>query len=137
MDLTIVDAARAIRPYLHQLLGESGDELDGRLANLLHPVVSPDEESQVRELLQSRPETLEWTATFLEVGEPPEIYVPQERGWGTADAMNTLSPGPRPIAARRFACPDGDLVVYRRNAGEPVPLCHKHKRALEPLDEPL
>ena len=135
MRVTIVDAARAIRPYLGELLGEGCDELDGRLADLLGPDVSPDQERQISDLLRSHPEAMEWTASFLELGEPPEIHVPQERGWGTVQGGTTLGEV-QPVAARRFGCPYGDVVVYRRNAGEPVPLCHKHKRALEPLDGP-
>jgi hypothetical protein len=134
MPVTIVDAARAIRAYLPDLIPDTAQEIDDQLAAVLSPTVSTDQERRIRALLSSRAETSEWAAAFLELGMPPEIYPYQERGWAPEGMVGVLSTGPRPIAGKRFKCPEEDFDFYRPSVGDPLPLCITHHRDLVPAD---
>jgi hypothetical protein len=134
MEVTIIDAAKAIRPYLSDLLSAGADRVDGRLAELLSPGAPADKEQSIRDLLGSEPETRDWTAAFLELAEPPEVHAYRERGVASERMPGVLGPV-EPIRAKRFECPHRDMLFYRRYVGQPVPLCVTHKCSLNPLDD--
>jgi hypothetical protein len=134
MEVTIIDAAKAIRLYLPDLVVDSADGLDSRLAELLGAAVPPDLEQSIRELLSSQPETREWTAAFLELGEPPEVHAYPERGVLPESLPGSLG-DVRPVRAKRFECPHRDMTFYRRYAGQSLPLCKTHHIAMEPTND--
>lgn len=72
-EITLTDAARAIRPFLPSLAGLTAAELDERLAQLLAAAdTGHDVEDQLADLL-SLPQLAGWTTYFLEHGEPPSV----------------------------------------------------------------
>ena len=120
-----LDAARAIRSYLPELLGDPGTAatIDARLAELLQaahdgrPVTDA-----VTDVLAERSATRNWAARFLERGCPPDVVGP-ERG----------VPGGPPVSvlpAPRFVCPSGDFAWWQRAAGIEPPSCPSHGQPL-------
>jgi hypothetical protein len=122
----VVEAARAARPYLADLLGEDAHAFDDELAALLNePVPSPED---IEALVVRRPEIHAWIAAL--VGDP-ELRPPDvcDRGPGELPGLG------EPVAAPRYACQHGDFVWYRRTIGAEPPPCPTHGPCvrLEPL----
>lgn len=131
-DDVIIEAARAIRAYLPELVGTAEAEtIDRQLVDLLARAQDdPACVERILELLGRRDATAEWTAVLLESGYPPdvrELVEQRERYAGLAGH------GEPPPAPRRYACPEGDFVRWRRGA-EPLPTCPEHGLALEPSE---
>ncbi|MGW3291088.1 hypothetical protein ACWDR3_41290 [Streptomyces sp. NPDC001002] len=129
----ILEAGRAIRPYLAELFPErpgTRQELDVRLATAL-ALTARDKEaaaSQVHALLRAHPETAHWTVKFTERGVPEEAV---RRGHGPS------GPGEL-VAAPRYACPvDDDYVWYRRSASILPPRCPTHDVRVRPAPRTL
>ncbi|AKJ09335.1 hypothetical protein ABB07_04665 [Streptomyces incarnatus] len=123
----ILDAARAIRPCLAELLPfapESAARIDDELARLLARSTEPDTADRVRGVLEGNPVTEVWLSQFLEFGVPPDFLAPGTRGTtspGPAGDGETVRPGPK------FVCPvGGDVVWWRRHVGQDVPRCATH-----------
>jgi len=111
----ILDAGRAIRPFLGDLVPERWRELDAALAAAL--AEAPDFE-RVLALLTAERATAAWTVAFVAEGAPP-----------SADAVRGYEPllgVGSPIRAPRFRCRYGDYLWYRRSAGLPIPQCPTH-----------
>jgi hypothetical protein len=125
-DSRIIDAARAVRPHLSELLGpDRAAAVDADLAHLLN--ASPplgDIERLILEALARHPATHGWAATFLEHGTPPDLSRVAEKGYQAPPGTGSTTTIPR------FACPQGDYVWYRRSVGEPIPACPSHRVAL-------
>jgi hypothetical protein len=117
----ILDAGRAIRPFLDDLVPERARELDAALAEAL---VEPEPVDRVLALVTADPETAAWTVAFVSEGQPP--------GEGSDRAYERLPGHGSPTIAPRFQCPRGDYLWYRRSAGLPVPTCPTHGLPLEP-----
>jgi hypothetical protein len=127
VDQAILDAARAIRPFLAELVGLAAEDIDRELARLLEQAASGvDVENRIVELVSQQAATREWTAAFLQEGQPPSLRA-SERGFrrlpGTASTISPLV----------FACPIGDYVWYRPSVGSLVPACPTHSLALVPM----
>lgn len=130
-DDTILEAVRAIRPYLPELLADAGSaaELDRALADLLAGwEANPRAEDDALERLSGPPEVAEWAAAFLEAGVPPDVRVFVEHGERYSGLPGH---GEAPPVPTRYACPEGDYVRWRRGA-ELVPDCPTHGVPLEP-----
>lgn len=110
------EAAGAIRPYLPRLLGAAASDVDVRLGTLL---AAPNTDDALYDLLAAHPATAAWTATFLETGLPPE-FTERDRGYSPPPGR-----GER-VAARRYACPEGDFVWYQRSVIAEPPACPTH-----------
>jgi hypothetical protein len=137
MDQGILEAGRAIRPYLESLTGPRAAELDDRIAGLLAAdAAGEDVEAELRSLLL----TDRATAVFVEEVltdaphyRPPALQpgyeTPVERGPG-GDAP----PGSVGVIAPsgKFVCPNGDYVWYRRSVGAVIPNCPTHGVGLTP-----
>jgi hypothetical protein len=105
-DVTILEAAAAIRPYLLQLVGANAQTLEEELVNLLSAARRGEEvDDRILANLQLYRATAEWTANFFDTGRPPEIAELTEKGY--------------------------DFVWYRRAAGQPLPECPTHHVPLE------
>jgi hypothetical protein len=125
-DDIILEAARSIRSYLHQLIPESADAVDLELAE--HLEEAPTEKKNVNSLiigtLRMHEPTREWLLSFLADHQPPEV---------TRAFTYQGTPGdPVPVAARKYICPQGDYNWYRMSAGTPIPSCPTHGLALVP-----
>jgi hypothetical protein len=115
-DPNLQDAARAVRPYLAKLVDDP-DTVDDRLVELLRQEPSPNSDAGLTAVFDEVG-LVDWVASFLQNGVPPEAWRDPERGL-------SLLPGTgAPISADRFVCPvDGNYVFYRRMIGQPVPKC--------------
>jgi len=124
MSEDILEAARAIRPYLSELLtAEEAKVIDERLAQLLAQKDQEKIDNLILDILCSQEPTRQWVDQFLELKLPPEIeklYQPP------------LSPNPSVVSGLiKYACPNGDYVWYQRQIGEPIPNCPTHNVTLE------
>jgi hypothetical protein len=116
----VLEGARAIRPYLKELLeATQAAEIDQELAQLLaQSQVGQKVDNRILKLLANYEGTRTWTAAFLEHNLPPQLarlYLPPP---GRTNPI----PG-----VMRYICPEGDYVWYRRSVGEPIPQCPTHQ----------
>ena len=126
-----MQAARAIRPYLTELLAHAPERAARMDSELARQLAADDDAGKARSLLQlleGNAVTKVWTAQFLELGLPPEFGASGNRGpAGPAPVGDgeTLRPGPK------YVCPvNGDVVWWRRHIGQDVPRCATHNRIL-------
>jgi hypothetical protein len=112
-------AARAMRPYLNELLtnDEAALELDRRLAELLaEGQAGRSVKADLLIALSGQEATRKWTREFLKDKTPPQVY----RTW-------RRPPGdPGRVPAQRWVCPQGDYDWYSSSAGEQPPACPTH-----------
>jgi hypothetical protein len=126
----VLAAARAIRPYLAELVGSvAADELDGRIAELLNdPTDTPETVVRLRMLLDEQTETTGWFLSEVLADAPhyrPPYQQPRylrHRGMASPAGDSTT-----PISAPCYACPrGGDYVWYRPDVGAAIPDCPTH-----------
>jgi hypothetical protein len=133
-DEGVLEAARAIRPYLDRLV-ESPDaaaELDRQLAGELGQVSDPSAAARrLRSLLKQHEDTAWFLDTVLADAPDhrPPYHQPGYRTRGTASPLGDAMP----IAAARYNCPVcGNYVWYRPDIGTPVPCCKTDDVLLTP-----
>ena len=120
MDEGLPEAARAIRPFLAELVGAEAPRFDAEIAGLLNGVQSGQEvTSRLRLLLDSNEAIAEWVAEVLEdpLHRPPDLQPLITRGYGPLPGSGGT------LHAGKYGCPKGDYVWYRRSVGVPVPRC--------------
>ncbi len=127
---SILELARSIRPYLHELLpAPAAGDLDAELGSLLAGQAAersvPD---VILERLRQHESTHVWASEFLANGLPPDV-ADVEKGYSPLPGMGA------PISPAKYACPFGDYTWYRRDIGQPVPRCATHDIALVPSTE--
>ena len=124
-DEGVLEAARAIRPYLDRLV-ESADtaaNLDRQLAEELGQVSDLSASAgRLRVLLEQREDTA-WFLSRVLADAPdhrPPYHQAGYRTRGTASPPGNVMP----VAAARYNCPVcGNYVWYRPDTGTPVPRC--------------
>jgi hypothetical protein len=124
-DEGVLEAARAIRPYLTGLV-ESADaaaELDRQLAEELGQVSDPSSSARRLRILLDQHEDTAWFLGRVLADAPdcrPPYHQPGYLTRGTASPLGDMMP----IAAARYNCPVcGNYVWYRPDVGTPVPRC--------------
>jgi len=125
-DEGVLEAARAIRPYLSRL-AESPDaaaELDRQLAEELGQVSDPSASARRLRILLEQHEDTAWFLGRVLADAPdyrPPYNQPEYRTrGGTASPLGDVTP----VAAARYNCPIcGNYVWYRPDVGTPVPRC--------------
>jgi hypothetical protein len=123
----VLEAARAIRPYLATLCPGEAVVVDPDLARLLAAAAAgEDVRGPVLDRLRAQPATWQWWLEFARRGAPPDVTAGAHRGYGE------LAGEGAPVAMPRFVCPRGDYVWYRRAVGHRPPVCPTHRVALEP-----
>jgi hypothetical protein len=126
-DDRILEAARAVRAYLPELIPTEHAELDRQLAAiLLDADRDPTAVERFLVLLEEHRELAEWTSGFVERGYPEDLAEVIERGYGEPPGEGIDLPG------TKFTCPEGDYVWYRRMVNQPVPGCPTHGVPLRP-----
>ena len=123
----VLEAARAIRPYLLALVGPAADQLDRRIADLLS--TGNDEQiPAVRALLESNETTGDFLTEVL--ADAPEHRPPDLRPGNVRQASvgyRALASDVVPVLhAGKYACSEGDYVWYRPAVGTPIPECPTH-----------
>jgi hypothetical protein len=127
-DEQVLEAARAIRPFLAELVGSDADRVDRELAALLarsHDDEDGDVERLILGCLMRSPATHDWAARFL-TDQGRDGAGGRQRGYSPVGGDG------EPVAAPRFACPEGDTVWYRHSVGQQPPICTTHGLALQP-----
>jgi len=119
----ILEAARSIRPYLPDLVGEpTADHLDQQLADLLTQTdTQPPIDNRILEILAAQDITRDWLAGFLQDKQQPDAL----RSW------SPLPGDPSMVSAPKFVCPQGDYVWHRLRVGIESPRCPTHDVPLE------
>ena len=128
-DDAVIEAARAIRPYLGRLAGSpaAAAELDRHLAAALNDrsgrLVTA---RRLRILLEDQEDTAWFLAEVL--GDAPHYRPPyhQPRYRRRETGIPGPAGDPGPVDAARYTCPHGDYAWYRPEAGTPVPACPTH-----------
>jgi hypothetical protein len=125
----VLEAARAIRPYLGDLIGPAqASAIDDLIAREFNsPASLAETAGRLRVLLEEHEDTAWFLTRVLadpSLHRPP--YVQQVRYRGI------ISPAGDPylVAADRFACPRGDYAWYRPEIGTPIPVCPTHHLTL-------
>lgn len=126
-------AARAIRPYLADLVGQDAGLLDSQIANRLNGAADrPDAVIELRALLEGNEETRWFLREVLRdrpYHRPPyqqSRYLQRQSGGIASPAGD---PGPI-LHAGMYECTHGDYVWYRPDVGTPVPHCPTHQTPL-------
>ena len=117
------EVARAVRPYLSELVGGDARALDDRLAGLLADPGDVDE--HIDAVLRSNTRLLAFAQQMLTDDRlrPPPAQLAAERDIGTGGEGE-------PVDAERFSCPNGDYTWYRISVVFAVPDCPTHRVAL-------
>jgi hypothetical protein len=137
-DDAVIEAARAIRPYLDRLADPptSAAELDRQLADALNDRSTgrPATARQLRALLEEQEDTAWFLAEVL--ADAPHCRPPyhQHRYRRHRSAFPVPAGDPGPVDAVRYACPRGDYVWHRPEIGTPVPDCPTHHLPLADSD---
>jgi hypothetical protein len=125
----VMEAARAVRPYLSALLGpDEAAVVDRELAGVLSDESGKTIRAErTQAILETRPDTAWFLRRVLEDG--PLYRPPYEQPVVTRGIIQPAG-DPGLVVADRFACPRGDYVWYRPDVGTPVPECPDHHIAL-------
>jgi hypothetical protein len=129
----ILAAARAVRPFLPDLIGPDSSQVDGRLADLLAAARRGENvTTPVRSVLEEH----EATADFLDavLADAPR-YLPPDlapENLRVRDYKSLPSPSPGPVDFEVYVCEQGDYTFYQLAADDPVPLCRTHGTKLSP-----
>lgn len=121
---SVLQAARAIRPYLPALLDIAvAHRLEQQLNSLLPTVADEsDADQQILALLQEQAVTREWLRLYLEEQRPAEDILKQMRTY------YPLSENKGAIASPRYLCPVASCNRdwYRHRPEEAIPECPIH-----------
>jgi hypothetical protein len=134
MDEELFEAARAVRPYLDDLVPDRAEFLDSQVGALLEREHA-DRAGAVAglaELFSSEPDLRDWIAALLADPQlrPPDVAQADEPA--ATKSYQSLAGDQQPVPAARYACPRGERVWYRRSQGQPVPRCPEHDLAFVP-----
>jgi hypothetical protein len=129
----VLAAARAIRPYLGELVGaHASGGLDARLAALLNGTIDTETVGELRKLLEQADDTTDWFLSEV-LADAPRYRPPyqQPRYLRSRGMVSPAGDPTSPISAPRYSCPrGGDYVWYRPDIGTPIPLCPTHQVGL-------
>jgi hypothetical protein len=125
-----LEAARCVRPYLTKLVPGRAATVDVRLAELLAAGSKGcDVDADIMRLLEEHPPVHDWAVDFLRHGAvPPDLSKVERTGAPDLPGLG------EPLKLRRYACPEGDYVWWRRSVAHEPPPCPTHAVALVPAD---
>lgn len=115
----MLDAARAIRPHLPDLVGDEAGEMDEQLQRLLtRSEAGETVKIDILRVLSQQDATRQWANDLLKVPQRDRSY----------EGL----PGPvQKVSVPKYVCPRGDGTPwYRFSIGDQVPLCPNHHIAL-------
>jgi hypothetical protein len=131
MDQGILEAARVVRAYLDELLGEDASRLDGEIAALLNSADEAERIDSLRSLLSSDEVIEEWVGEVLDdpLHRPPDYQPVETRDYASPAGLVGL------VHAGKYACPHGDFVWYRPSVGTEILPCATHGHCLTLVSE--
>lgn len=125
----VLEAARAVRPYLSALAGPAAGDLDRQISEgLATAACGQDATDLLRSIMGGHPAT----AAFLEevLADAP-LYRPPDL---QPSFLRSAQPPPGDVGlilhAGKYVCPDGDYVWYRPAVSVSVPPCPSHGSVL-------
>jgi hypothetical protein len=145
----VLEAGRAIRPYLVALIGDQASRIDDQLGEILNRPDSSTADIAVLDVLDELQPTHDWVSGFYRArGVPPEVVKAMQPGVESAEAEHRVriailgggaSAGDPVlmIPGLRYICPLGDWVWYRLDAAEQVPVSPCHGLPLERAELPM
>ncbi|HLM89367.1 MAG: hypothetical protein ACLPN6_31160 [Streptosporangiaceae bacterium] len=131
----LLEAARAIRPYLPDLVGPAADQVDHEIAELLAAHGRGDNVIPALWSLLARHAATRDFVTEVLADEPhyrppglqPGYQCPAERG---TPGTHLIAGNVGPVHVGKYLCPKDDYIWYRPAVGVTVPLCPTHGRDL-------
>lgn len=113
----VLEAARTIRPFLSELLGEDATRVDEELARLLESGQRGEKvDNFILNLLAQNDATREWMNKFLGLRQP------QDTTRGFRPVPGYLPPP----ALEKYVCPENDYVWFRHSVSVKIPSCPTH-----------
>jgi hypothetical protein len=127
-NLSILEAAIAIRPRLSELIGvEPGEAMAQKLDALLQQAQAGEPvEDAIWTLLTNTKRTQIWVTQFQQANPQPETF-------GQAKGLDRLPGEMTDIPSPKFKCPQCDYTWSRHSIGRPTPFCPTHNVILERL----
>jgi hypothetical protein len=121
----VLEAARAIRPYLRDLVGPTkAGVLDRHIADLFTGLANgTTSAAQLRALLDQEEDTAWFLGRVL--ADKPRYWPPYQQSAHQRD-MTRVAGDVSQIEADRYACPEGDYVWYRPDVGTRIRDCPDH-----------
>jgi len=115
----VLDAARAIRPHLPDLVGDKAGEMDEQLQRLLtRSEAGETVKIDILRVLSQQDATRQWANDLLKVPQRDRSY-------------EGLPGKVQKVSVPKYVCPRGDGTPwYRFSIGDQVPLCPNHHIAL-------
>jgi hypothetical protein len=112
----VLDAARAIRPHLPDLVGKEAQEVDDQLQRLLAQSGTGETvKIAILRVLGQRDATRQWANDLLKVPQRDRSY-------------EELPGKVQMVSVPKYICPQGDGTPwYRFGIGDQVPLCPNHR----------
>jgi len=131
-DRGVLEAARAIRPYLTDWFTEQDAAvLDQQIATVLAAVNPADPApvaGELRALLNRHPLTGRFLRDVL--ADAPHHRPPDQQPRYQRTPRPSPLGDPGPVAADRYICPHGDYTWYRPDLSTPIPICPTHQTTL-------
>jgi hypothetical protein len=132
-DEIVLEMAKAIRPYLTNLVQGDAADVDRAIQELLsHADDRAGTASRILELVGRWRTTRDWAHIFVELGLPLDIWAPsiQER----RDGYQRPSGDGSIVSFEKYVCPvDCNYVWYRRNQAQQPMCCPSHDLILVPI----
>jgi hypothetical protein len=123
MDDEVFEAARAVRPYLDELLPDRASFLDSQIGALLkrEHADPAGAAAGLAELFSSEPDLHDWIAALLADPQlrPPDIAQADEPA--ATKSYQPLAGDQQPVTAARYACPEGERVWSDAVRANPSP----------------
>lgn len=119
----VLEAARAIRPYLHDLIGGAAVTIDRRLADELSRTANPSKKAERLRVLLNEDDDTAWFLNEV-LRDEPHFRPPYLQPSFNRSAEAGLAGAEGPILAARYTCPtSGDYVWYQPDIGTDIPEC--------------
>jgi hypothetical protein len=119
-DDMFLEAVRAVRSELPELVGDGWREVDQELADTV--AMDNVSEDSLVEVMNGKPEVQNWVVDFLvryrNLDEPSPFEI---------EKLATPPGEPTTLLPPRYACPvDGAIVQYRRSPAQAIKICPQH-----------
>lgn len=123
-DRELFAAARAVRPFLEDLVPQEAAAVDRELAAAL---LSSDPDDARLDGIQSvfagHQSLTDWIAQFLAANSTPPEVVEVVTRLAAGAAYQNLAGDPAPQPGTRFVCPNGDYVRHVLRRGQTIKPC--------------